>query len=245
MESLNNLIKLDRIEEKCTGWTYVHHKSKTKGQISESSVDLRPESIYPNSVARLKSELTVKIGKFLKVHAEIPVEYLPKIRNVLARHPKWDEKSANSVGITILETGGIRMFGLIKQDGTVEEISYRKAIYGEKHANNARSALGNTIKYLQSGFQKVRHEMDRTACDYCETNPGILVTQNSPSFQYLVEGFMQTYNISVVKTYLNEHNYMRLADRNMADAWIAYYKERANLTLACRDCFTKHRFSIQ
>ncbi len=233
---MEQIQKMDQIQAAENGWTYIHKRRIPKQDTGETK---------QNTFARLKNELAVKIGKFLKTHAEVPVEYIPRIMSVLVRHPNWATKVKNTVGVTILETSGIRMFGLVKSDGTVEEISYRKAIYGEEQSSNARNAMGNTIRHVKLAHLALRKSLGRTTCDCCHQQPGTIVTHNSPSYQYLVEGFLQTFDVSFIKTFVNARGRHQLTDRNLAESWIKYYKDTANFALSCPGCFDKYRFTVQ
>lgn len=227
---------MDQIQDEKNGWTYIHKRRIPKQETDETK---------KYTIDRLKNELTVKIGKFLKTHANVPREYIPRIMSVLVRHPNWATKAKGNVGVTILETNGIRLFGLIKSDGTVEEISFRKAIYGEEHNSLVRNALRNTIKHVKIAHLELRKSLGRTVCDCCGSRPGSIVTHNSPSFQYLVEGFLQTFDVSFIKTFVNARGRHQLVDRNLADAWIKYYKDTANFALSCHGCFDIYRFTVQ
>ena len=233
---MEQIQKIEQIQAAENGWTYIHKHHIPKQEIGE---------IKQNTIARLKNELVVKIGKFLKTHAEVPREYIPRIMSVLVYHPNWAAKAKGTVGVTILETAGIRMFGLVKTDGTVEEISYRKAIYGEEHTMHARNALGNTIKHVKLAHLALRTSLGRTACDCCGSQPGTIVTHNSPSYQYLMEGFLQRFDVSFIKTFVNARGRHQLTDRNLAEAWIKYYRDTANFALSCPGCFDKYRFTVQ
>lgn len=233
---MEQIQQIDHIQAEENGWTYINKRHVPKQGTGETR---------QNTVARLKNELVVKIGKFLKTHAAVPREYLPRITSVLMRHPSWSTKVTGTVGVTILETAGIRMFGLIKSDGTVEEISYRKAIYGEEQTSHARNALGNTIKHVKLAHLALRKSLGSTTCDCCGSQPGTIVTHNSPSYQYLVEGFLQRFDVSFIKTYVNARDRLQMTDRNLADAWIKYYRDTANFALSCTGCFNKYRFTVQ
>ncbi len=233
---MEQIQQIEQIQAEDSGWTYIHKHNMPNMQSSETKT---------NTIARLKNELTVKLGKFLKTHAEVPCEYIPRIMSVLVRHPNWETKVKGTVGVTILETSGIRMLGLIKTDGTFEEISYRKAIYGEEQTRQTCSALRNTIKHVKQAHLAMRKSLGRTTCDCCGSQPGTIVTHNSPSQQYLVEGFLQKFDVSYVKTYVNAYGKILLIDRNLADAWIKYYKDTANFALSCPECFDKYRFTVQ
>jgi hypothetical protein len=233
---MEQIQQMEQIQAAENGWTYIHKRQIPKQETCETK---------PNTIARLKNELTVKIGKFLKTHAEVPREYIPRIMSVLVRHPNWNAKAKDTVGVTILETSGIRMFGLVKSDGTVEEISFRKAIYGEEQASRTRAALGNTVKHVKIAHLELRKSLGRTTCDCCGSQPGTIVTHNSPSYQYLMEGFLQKFDVSFTKTFVNARGRHQLVDRNLADAWIKYYKDTANFALSCPDCFDTYRFTVQ
>lgn len=233
---MEQLQKIDNIQAEENGWTYINKRHIPKQGTGETK---------QNTVARLKNELVVKIGKFLKTHSEIPREYIPRIMNILVRHPNWSNKVRDTIGVTILETAGIRMFGLIKADGTVEEISYRKAIYGEEQTSQARNAMRNTIKHVKLAHLALRSSLGRTSCDCCGNQPGTIVTHNSPSYQYLVEGFLQRFDVSFIKTFVNARGRHQLVDRNLADTWIKYYRDTANFALSCPGCFDKYRFTVQ
>lgn len=233
---MEQLQKIDHIQAEENGWTFINKRHISVQGTCETK---------QNTITRLKNELVVKIGKFLKTHAKIPREYIPRIKSVLERHPNWSTKVKDTVGVTILETAGIRMFGLIKADGTVEEISYRKAIYGEEQTWYARNALGNTINHVKMSHFNLRKSLGCTTCDCCGNQPGTIVTHNSPSYQYLMEGFMQKFDVSLIKTYVNARGRHQLVDRNLADAWIKYYRDTANFALSCPGCFDKYRFTVQ
>jgi hypothetical protein len=207
--------------------------------------DMQSIAYEQNTIMHLKNKLTVKIGKFLKTHAEVLHEYIPKIMKVLVCHPNWTTKSKDTIGITILKTCGIRMFGLVKSDGTVEEISFRKAIYGEEYISQLRIAMANTIKHVKIAHLKLRKSLGRTTCDCCGNQPGTIITHNSPSYQYLVEGFLQTFDASFINTFVNARGRYQLIDRNLANAWIKYYKDTANFALSCPGCFDTYRFTVQ
>jgi hypothetical protein len=235
---MEQIQKIEQIQAEDNGWKFMHRHHIHIHQLENGETK-------HNTICRLKNELTVKICKFLKTHSEVPREYVPKLMSVLIRHPNWVAKSKDTIGITILETSGIRMLGLIKADGTVEEISYRKAIYGEEQFRQTRAALSNTIKHVKLAHLALRTSLNRTKCDCCGSQSGAIVTHNSPSHQYLVEGFLQKFDVSYVKTYVNAYGKLQLIDRNLAEAWIKYYKDTAHFALSCRGCFDKYRFTVQ
>ena len=227
--------KIEQFQDNENGWTYIHRRHVPKQKTGETK---------QNTTDRLKNELVVKMCRFLKTHTEIPLEYTPIIKSILERHPSWAIKSKDTIGLTIMETAGIRMFGLIKTDGTLEEISYRKAIYGEEQVMHCRIALNNTIKHVKLAHLALRTSLGHTICDCCGCQPGTIVMHNSPSYQYLIEGFLQQFDVSFIKTFVNARGRYQMSDRNLADAWIKYYKDTAKFALSCPGCFEKYRFII-
>jgi hypothetical protein len=133
-------------------------------------------------------------------------------------------------------------FNLIKEDGSIIDISYRecfkKRTKEQEIAFNLNSALRVAIEPQINDFKK---NIKNWKCDLCNSNVDIQI-DHIILFKKLKEDFLRSLtakNENIPNIYENDY-YNRIIftnkDKDFENRWCQYHKNNAKLRTLCKDC---------
>jgi hypothetical protein len=130
-------------------------------------------------------------------------------------------------------------FNLIKEDGSINDISYRecfkKRTREQEIAFNLNSALRVAIEPQINNFKK---NIKNWKCDLCNSNIDIQI-DHITLFKDLSKDFLKNEIMSIPNTYEKDY-YNRPTfkeeDNDFESRWCEYHRKNAKLRTLCKDC---------
>lgn len=164
--------------------------------------------------------------------------------NLFKKHPNYPEKVKNLVDIKITRNTlnkGCFQLNVVKEDGTIEDISYRQCIYNQKtnHLNEAfRVAVITDIFEFKNTHEHI------CANKECKSKDNVKYDVDHVNyFEKLVHDFMKdrkNYPSIFSETKHNQRCF-RPEDSNFEKEWILFHKENAILQILCHTCNLKRK----
>lgn len=155
---------------------------------------------------------------------------------LFTKHPEYPYKTRDVIDINITQNTLNRkalQFNLIRNNGDIEDISYRYCIIKQKDNHCFLSAMRSCIKPQITSFRKT----NLSICEICGENENIHI-DHIYTFKNLVIDFLL---INPDKPTLfnqntdNQHIF-RKEDANFANKWFQYHKLNATLRPLCAKC---------
>lgn len=180
-----------------------------------------------------KTQALKGISEYLQTHSFIPEEDYPSIVTLFQQHPKWATKSQNLERIGIHHNRGTNAFVLIKQDGSVEDISYRKCINGTNSLHDENKAMRDDVIPQILAF---RQQSDLSQCSLCgisiETSRGAHI-DHVIRFKDLKQQFKASPDV-IHTISLGSHR--TISDPHIRLAWQEFHRKNAVLRVLCTHC---------
>lgn len=156
------------------------------------------------------------------------------------RHPKYPEKIDGmcDVSITYNKIGKGLCLNIIKQDGTIDDISWKMCV-SEKEKDNFKSALRVAIHDQISLFR----ENNENKCALCFTTKNVEYhVDHEIHFEELVHNFLKTCKLNKPTQFQNAEDNrkkFKTEDKDYEDEWNIYHKQHAKLRILCKSCNLK------
>ncbi len=166
---------------------------------------------------------------------------------ILERHPEFEYKTKDMNNIKIendkLNKKALKIL-IIKNNGSLVDISWRCAITGKKKSNKSElmSAMRSSIEKQIQYFKKINKNK---SCELCGNINNLHVDHNdtiNSAFDELVFNFVEkNNNIKKPENFgeLNDETHRRCfleKDKIFKDKWIKYHLENAKLRFLCEKC---------
>lgn len=151
-------------------------------------------------------------------------------------HPEYDTKLKNVVDLCIIHNKKNKKYfeiNLIKQDGSLEDISYLRCINKVPKNYNLNSALRYTIEPQISEYRT----KNRLICEICKSSENIHI-DHIENFSDLVNNFLNTRKDIPIDFDDNEYNGCKFQDKDIQFKidWYEYHKKNAKLRCLCAKC---------
>ena len=169
------------------------------------------------------------------------------VNSLLKMHPRYDEKCKGMTGIMIKSVFKHNCFFIIKDDGSMEDISYIKCVSGKDTSNevNIHSALRWTIHDQISEFKECIFNNPENPIT-CPISAKILKNDSSTHIDHnyevlpfvkLVKEFIIEEGIALddVKTETTGTHRV-LCDASLASRFVEYHRNHATLRAIHKDC---------
>jgi hypothetical protein len=156
------------------------------------------------------------------------------------RHPKYPEKIDGmcDVSITCNKIGKGLCLNIIKQDGTIDDISWKMCVSG-KEKDRFKEALRVAIHDQISLFR----ETNETRCALCVTTKNVEYhIDHEIHFEELVHNFLKTCKLNKPTQFQNAEDNrkkFKTEDENYENEWKIYHKQYAKLRILCKSCNLK------
>ena len=177
------------------------------------------------------------VSNYLKTNHKIESGDINWVEDLLSRHPRWEDKSENYKTITIEKIGANRAFFLVKNDDSLEDISYIKCFYGETEHMLVNKTLRNEISDQIVSFRRNCFSAhSEIKCEICETilkNDLSTHVDHIIMFKDLVQSFRKQHQNIPTKSIGTERE---ISDTVISNEWKEYHKQYAKLRLLCDKC---------
>ena len=163
---------------------------------------------------------------------------------LFTEHPEYPEKLRDVVDIMIVRNKKVPKyyeFNLVRENGDIEDISYRCCITKRGKETDYLNAMRNAIEPQINYFRTISER----ECEICGSNNEIQI-DHIYEFCDLVKDFQKT--TSLDKPSIFNDNYCNMAifkeeDKEYEKEWYIYHKDNAKLRPLCKRCnicrFTK------
>jgi 5-methylcytosine-specific restriction endonuclease McrA len=152
------------------------------------------------------------------------------VLEVLRKHPKWLEKSANMDHIEVnMSIWNNKMIVLVAKDGSETPISYRSCFTkGKEYENEAfRNAISDQIQSFKKTIKK-------PVCTYCGLETKKYHVDHVHPFHRLVKQFGKKSDVE-----WRSQGKSVMVDEDVRNEWEEYHKANAKLCIACVSCNLK------
>ncbi len=182
-----------------------------------------------------KSRLNKGVCKSLK--KERPDDYDDFMYLFKMYHPEKHTKLKDVIDLCIVNNKRNFKYyevNLIREDGTVEDISYRCCILNRPKNKSLNDAMRYTI---QPQIDDFKNSVEIYKCEYCNSYENIEIDHIKP-FKDLTEDFLKNRNDIPVLFDDSPYNFamFRHEDKNINDEWFDYHKITAKLRCLCKQC---------
>ena len=158
-----------------------------------------------------------------------------KLMELFKNHPEYPNKLKDVVDIVVTKNkrnSKYYEFNLIRQDGSIEDISYRCCINPRNEKHNLLSAMRNSVQPQIDDFRK---SVPRK-CEICEKTNDIHI-DHIYMFQYLVNDFLTLMNkTDIPDTFdnnIDNTSMFKKKDINFSAEWNLYHLHNATLRPLC------------
>jgi len=186
---------------------------------------------------KTKTEAKKFVSNFLRSHTIISDEDKSWIIDLLSRHPRWEEKSANMADICIYRHTSTYGFGIRKQDGTLEDISYLKCFDGETTHGLLIKAMRHSINDQIAEYKQSL--LDELQCNFCKDGQqkNEMHLDHIIFFIHLVRDFLSENNLKVEDIPTKSTGMDRvICSAEIDNMWKTYHKNRATYQVLCKKC---------
>ena len=130
---------------------------------------------------------------------------------------------------------------LIKEDGSLEDISYRCCINKFSSNSNLLRALRYTIEPQMREFRN----NNELICDFCKSTNNIQI-DHIVFFKDLVKFFLSNKRNIPITFDDNEYNgcKFKVEDKKFSDEWYNYHKKYAKLRCLCSKCNLQRSYTF-
>jgi hypothetical protein len=153
-------------------------------------------------------------------------------------HPEYPDKVKNVVDIAIVNNKLINKYfelQLIKNDGTTDDISYKKCIYKPSTNNSLKQAMRYAIKDQIFDY---KDSCDELICEICGSEQNIQI-DHVILFKQLYDCFLKQNTLIIPttfdNTYFNSAKFKEF-DKEFVNSWSNYHKKHAILRCLCNKC---------
>ena len=166
-----------------------------------------------------------------------------ELMELFKKHPEYPDKLRDVVDIMVgknKRNSEYYEFNVIRQDGSVEDISYRCCINPRNEKHNILSAMRNTIQPQIDDFRKSA----KKECEFCKKTNDIHI-DHIYKFQYLVSDFLidKTDIPTMFDDNIDNTAIFKKKDINFANDWYSYHAKHATLRPLCSKCNLSRKYS--
>lgn len=181
----------------------------------------------------------LKITKSLRIQSEEAYEYF---KELFKGHPDYPEKTSKMTDLKIVKgaMGKGYMLKIVNSDGTEDDISWNKCIYGREMKNVLMEAMRVAV---MEQIKEFREANTNRICGICKKDTKHVETHidHVIHFESIAKTFLEGEK-EIPKEF--EQNELVLKcfkekDRDFAERWAKYHKEEAVLRLTCASCNMK------
>lgn len=161
-----------------------------------------------------------------------------ELMELFKKHPEYPSKLKGVIDlkiITNIRNSKYYEFNLIKDNGSIEDISYRCCIYTRNSNLDFLNAMRNSIKPQIKEFRF----MSKNKCEFCGDTSNIHI-DHIYLFKYLVLDFKKLFDQKDIPITFDDGidniAIFKKEDKDFSDSWYEYHKTHATLRPLCKRC---------
>ena len=161
-----------------------------------------------------------------------------ELMELFTKHPDYPSKLEGVIDMKIIRNkrnSKYYEFNLIKDNGSIEDISYRCCINTRKSNHDFLNAMRNCIKAQIQDFKRTAKKQ----CEFCKDTNNIHI-DHIYMFKYLVCDFLTLFDETNVPTSfdngIDNSAIFKQKDKKFSDTWYLYHKTNATLRPLCSKC---------
>jgi hypothetical protein len=177
----------------------------------------------------------IKRTKSMRIQSPEAYEYF---KELFKGHPDYPEKTSKMTDLKIVINPLDRsyMLKIVNSDGTEDDISWNKCIYGERKRSDIYMAMRVAVLDQINKFREAHAHV----CELCHIRrceKGFHVDHVN-YFEYLQNTFMGHYETQPTEFDIHESGQkcFRKEDKEYEKAWQEYHRENAILRILCAPC---------
>lgn len=179
------------------------------------------------------------ISSYLKTNKKISTDDMLWILDLLKRHPNWINKSIDMDKIILYENRSYNVFGILKNNGVIEDISYHKCVDGGNKKKDEYKALRDSIACQIIDYRnKYFDNNDVNICSLCDKtviNNKDIHVDHIKQFVEIVENFKSKYDIHVIPN-KSKGSFRYISDGKIDKLWKNYHIENSYFRMLCEKC---------
>lgn len=169
---------------------------------------------------------------------ERPKDY-EDLMELFKKHPEYPDKIKDVVDIMVVKNkrnSRYNAFELVKQNGSIEDISYICCIYPRKENQDLLNAMRNSVQPQINDFRKNA----KKECELCKKNNTEIHIDHVYMFKYLVNDFLALIDKIEVPNSFDDHidntAIFKKKDIDFNNKWFTYHLNNAILRPLCAKC---------
>jgi hypothetical protein len=174
---------------------------------------------------------------------ERPKDY-EDLMELFKKHPEYPDKIKDVVDIMVVKNkrnSRYYAFEIIKQNGTVEDISYTCCINPRKENHDFITAMRNSIQPQINDFRKKA----KRECEICKNDNTEIHIDHIYMFKYLVNDFLALVDKTEIPNEFDDHTdktaIFKKKDIDFNNKWYTYHLNNATLRPLCAKCNLSRR----
>lgn len=193
------------------------------------------------AIKEYTSELIKGLKKTKSVRIQSPESYV-YFKELFKGHPEYPEKTARMTDLKIVKSpiGKGYMLKIVNIDGTEDDISWNKCIYGREMKNVLMEAMRVAV---MEQIKEFRETNTNTKCGICKRDTKYVETHvdHEIHFEKIAKTFLEGEK-EIPKEFEQDELVLKCfkeTDRDFAERWAKYHREKAVLRLTCASCNMK------